>query len=72
MTKFLTMLMLTVAISGCDAQATSSREDRIRNKFEKICLDGAAYWYHDNANDSLLAPAYDREGNVILCGGLDK
>lgn len=71
-TKLLTMVMLTVAITGCDAQATSSRETWLRSKLDKVCLDGVGYWYHNNGNASLLAPAYDRNGDIILCGGIEQ
>lgn len=70
--KLLTALMLTVVIAGCDAQATSSRQSWLRSKLDKVCLDGVGYWYRYNGNASLLTPAYDRNGNIILCGGVDK
>lgn len=68
-----------VLLAGCEPMTPEEKIQQsirasiaLESELDKRCVDGVTYYHRNSANSSLFAPAYGKDGKVILCGGIEK
>ena len=70
MTKITYAALLLVVLSGCDAPDSAQNPTQGDNRYrtQKICMEGVQYYQFHGAKRLAVAPAYNTDGTLQLCG----
>ena len=67
--KYLLGVLVLVGLVGCSSQQDETKTDERKAGLTIKCLNGVQYYINDQYKRGFMAPKYNRDGTISLCGG---
>lgn len=66
--KYLVGALMLAGLMGCSSQQDETSTDEQKAGLTIKCLNGVQYYINDQYKRGYMAPKYNRDGTISLCG----